>query len=66
MSCVFEKSKTSGRGMVVSRASRGTIVFAWEVRAEADNSSHLLAVPLRGIFTTKKRPISMVNGKSTH
>lgn len=48
-----------------SRASRGTIVFALEVRAEADRSSHLFAVPLRGIFTTKKRPISMVNGKST-
>lgn len=61
---VEEKSKTSGRGIVVSRFNR-RIVFASEVRAEADNSSHLLAVPLMGIFAIQRRPIAKVNGKST-
>ena len=50
---VEEKSKTSGRGIVVSRFNR-RIVFASEVRVEADNSSHLLAVPLMGIFTIQR------------
>lgn len=54
MFCVVEeKSKTLGRGMVVSRFKR-CIVFASEVRAEADSSSHLFAVPLIGINATQQ------------
>lgn len=61
---VGEKSKSSGRGMAVSRFKR-SIVFASKVRAEADNSSHLLAMLLMTIFATQLRPItSKVNGKS--
>ena len=54
MFCVVveEKSKTSGRGIVVSCFKRH-IVFASEVRVEVDNSSHLLAMVSMGIFATQ-------------
>ncbi len=61
---VGEKSMTSGRGMVVSRFRR-RIELASEVRAEAEHSSQLLAVPLIGIFATQRRPSSKANGKRT-